>query len=220
MSHPDDQPRWRRLTPDARREAIIEAATRRFATRPYEEVSTSDIAADAGVNRGLIHHYIGTKRDLYLEVLRRNLRMPAFTPLVALSTPENLERAISEGIDAWLDEVERAPGPWLVFQRASVGPGRDPEVEALVQAARDAAIDEGLKVRFADGEAPPAVRGVVSALGALAAQAIVERIELERLNREQVRALLRQLALSLWLNIDTIVAEPLNSGAGPSKEGD
>src|SRR4051794_41427462 len=69
-------PRWTRLEHDERREQILSAARRLFSERPPGSVSTTDIAREAGVARGLLHHYFGTKRDLYLEVMRSVLRYP------------------------------------------------------------------------------------------------------------------------------------------------
>jgi AcrR family transcriptional regulator len=74
------EPRWRRLEPDARREQILVCAIRLFGDRPYPAVSTTDIAREAGVARGLINHYFGTKRDLYLEGGRRMVTIPASAP--------------------------------------------------------------------------------------------------------------------------------------------
>jgi AcrR family transcriptional regulator len=54
--------RRRRLEPDARREQILSVAIRLFGSKPYAEVSTTDVARDAGVARGLVNHYFGTKR--------------------------------------------------------------------------------------------------------------------------------------------------------------
>jgi AcrR family transcriptional regulator len=78
----DPAPRWRRLEPDERKEQIFICAVQLFSQRPYSDVSTSDIAADAGVARGLINHYFGTKRELYLAVIKRALTVPrlAVTP--------------------------------------------------------------------------------------------------------------------------------------------
>ena len=62
-----------------RREQIITCAMRLF-EKGYSEVSIGDIADAAGIARPLIHHYFGTKRDLYLEVVRRLSHITAFVP--------------------------------------------------------------------------------------------------------------------------------------------
>ncbi|MEP6995642.1 MAG: TetR/AcrR family transcriptional regulator [Acidobacteriota bacterium] len=45
--------------------AILEAASRVFALRPFHEVLIDDIAADAGIGKGTIYRYFETKDDLY-----------------------------------------------------------------------------------------------------------------------------------------------------------
>lgn len=60
----------RRLTHDERREAILAVARESFSRRPYGEVSVADIAAAAGVSPPLIVFYYGSKRALYVEVIR------------------------------------------------------------------------------------------------------------------------------------------------------
>ena len=67
----------RRLSPDARRQQILEAARALYADRPYHRVSTSEVARAADVTRGLVHHYFGTKRALFLEAMRSTVVMPA-----------------------------------------------------------------------------------------------------------------------------------------------
>src|SRR5690606_33424180 len=65
-----------RLESDERRRQILDAARALLATRPYNEVSMADLAEAAGVARGLLHHYFGSKRDLYLAIVRDTVRVP------------------------------------------------------------------------------------------------------------------------------------------------
>jgi AcrR family transcriptional regulator len=65
-----------RLAPAERRQQIIDAARRLYADRPYDAVSTSELADAAGVARGLINHYFGDKRELFLAVMRESIMMP------------------------------------------------------------------------------------------------------------------------------------------------
>ena len=59
----------------ATREAILEAATRRFATQGYERAGAREIAADAGVTAALVNRYFGSKEKLFAEVIERALDM-------------------------------------------------------------------------------------------------------------------------------------------------
>ena len=45
--------------------AILEAASRVFAQRPFHEVLIDDIASDGGIGKGTIYRYFETKDDLY-----------------------------------------------------------------------------------------------------------------------------------------------------------
>jgi len=55
-------PRVKTATKEA---AILEAASRVFATRPFHEVLIEDIASDARIGKGTIYRYFQTKDDLY-----------------------------------------------------------------------------------------------------------------------------------------------------------
>jgi AcrR family transcriptional regulator len=65
----------RRRNAAATREAILEAATRRFATQGYERAGVREIAADAGVTAALVNRYFGSKGRLFAEVIERALGM-------------------------------------------------------------------------------------------------------------------------------------------------
>ena len=60
-----------RLDATQRREQLLDVANDLFAERGYEEVSVEDIARSAGVTRGLVHHYFGGRKDVYIALLER-----------------------------------------------------------------------------------------------------------------------------------------------------
>jgi AcrR family transcriptional regulator len=63
----------RRRNAAATREAILEAATRRFAADGYERAGVREIAAEAGVTAALVNRYFGSKERLFAEVIERAL---------------------------------------------------------------------------------------------------------------------------------------------------
>ena len=63
----------RRRDAAATREAILEAATRRFVTEGYQHAGVREIAADAGVTAALVNRYFGSKEGLFAEVIERAL---------------------------------------------------------------------------------------------------------------------------------------------------
>ena len=176
------------MDPARRREQILSAAVRRFRREGYSEVSMDDVASDAGVARGLLHHYFGSKRDLYLAVVEREVRVPANVPIVPAGTSGDLESVLARCVDWWLDLVEQAGGLWP----GSAGPGGfvEDDVAAVLTDKRDALVERMIdEVPF-----PPAdrvlLRSVLRGFSALARVATDEWIE-GHLTREQAAALLR-----------------------------
>ncbi|HUO69612.1 MAG TPA: TetR/AcrR family transcriptional regulator [Solirubrobacteraceae bacterium] len=190
-------PRWQRLEHDERRRQILACARQLFSERNYAAVSTSEIAREAGVARGLLHHYFGTKRELYLEVVRSLMRTP--TNPVPLETPgRGIEYVIAQSVDRWLELIERNRGMWL----ATIGArdlGRDPEVEAILDEARERAADQLIEAlqTYEAQTAPADVRAVIRAYSGFAETASVEWLQRGRLTREQIHTLLVQGFLSI-----------------------
>src|SRR5699024_9269943 len=56
-------------------ERLLAAATRLFAEHGYESTSVQEIVAVAGLTKGAMYHYLGSKDDLLYEVYARVLRM-------------------------------------------------------------------------------------------------------------------------------------------------
>jgi AcrR family transcriptional regulator len=63
-------PAGRRTGESGTREAILDAARHRFAESGYDGATIRGIAADAGVNPALVHHFYGTKDQLFAAAMR------------------------------------------------------------------------------------------------------------------------------------------------------
>jgi AcrR family transcriptional regulator len=192
MTSVEVEPRWRRLEPDARREQILDCATRLFGERPYAAVSTSDIAREAGVARGLLNHYFGTKRDLYLTALRMLLTIPE-EAAAELPGRTRAERA-GAAVDWFLDTVAARRGLWLSVGVG--GAGGDPEVDRVVEEADETAADRVITALVpdhhptADPAADTVLRARVRAYFGLVRAASREWLVRGSLDRSGVRDLL------------------------------
>lgn len=51
-----------------RRDKILNAALKEFASRGYDKASTNVIAKEAGLSKPLLFHYVGNKQELFLAV--------------------------------------------------------------------------------------------------------------------------------------------------------
>ena len=95
------QPRLR--CADTTRELILAAARRRFLEESYENVGLRDIARDVGVDVALVGRYLGSKENLFHEVLRGRIsdwldpsigpdELPAFLARMVLRKDEAEDR--------------------------------------------------------------------------------------------------------------------------------
>ena len=126
------------------------AAIALFSERPYSSISTTELAEAAGVTRGLLHHYFGTKRELYLEVLRSLMYVP---PLEELQVPEGSREERIEHTVNWLLAFILTHGrTWLALISADSA-GSDPEVHAILREADDVAASRVLEAMEFSGTA-------------------------------------------------------------------
>ena len=129
------------MDPAERRELILSAASRAFASRPYEEVSLAEIAEEAQASEALVHKYFVGKAGIYAQVLQGAVDELA-------DRTRRADDALPEGSSAWdrvrasvltyLDFIaERSPG-WMAYQILA---GHEPGEAARVrQEAREAAV--------------------------------------------------------------------------------
>jgi AcrR family transcriptional regulator len=59
----------KRLTADARRQAVLDTACRVFSRSSYRGATTAEIAREAGISEPILYRHFGSKRDLYLACL-------------------------------------------------------------------------------------------------------------------------------------------------------
>ena len=130
-------PKYSRLAPARRREEILDAANALFAERGYDEVSIEDIASSAGVTRGLVHHYFGGRKEVYIALLERlgAMREEQLPPPVGRSA----RARVADSVSRWLDWTEQNRTIWL----ATLGRGEDiadPDIRAVVAELRGRAV--------------------------------------------------------------------------------
>ncbi|GAA1758844.1 TetR family transcriptional regulator [Luedemannella helvata] len=84
------------------REAVLAAAREVFADKGYDGASIRAIAAAAGVDPALIHHYFGTKEQLFVAALRSPVNPADVLPGVINGDPDRLgERLIRTLLQVW-----------------------------------------------------------------------------------------------------------------------
>ena len=139
-SRTDKRPRLR-MDPAERRELILSAASRAFASRPYEEVSLAEIAEEAQASEALVHKYFVGKAGIYAQVLQGAVdELAERTRRADAALPEgsSARDRVRASVMTYLDFIaERSPG-WMAYQILA---GHEPGEAARVrQEAREAAV--------------------------------------------------------------------------------
>ena len=123
---PSSQEKRERLQRERRIERILAASQRLFSMQAYDEIAIEDLAAAAGMSKGLLYHYFESKRDLYVATVAHVLaQMTHFTDL----SPD-----LHAGLSQMLSLFEQSPGLAKMVLRGGIGV--DPEVERLLDAYR------------------------------------------------------------------------------------
>jgi AcrR family transcriptional regulator len=124
-----------RQTAEERREAVLAAAAREFATTGLHGASTERIAAAAGISQPYLFRLFGTKKELYLETTARKMEeiYQAFERASRGKTGEEALEAMGEAYVALIQDREHLQLMLQCFAGAS-----EPEVrEGLRRVWRD-----------------------------------------------------------------------------------
>jgi AcrR family transcriptional regulator len=184
----------RRPGPSQTRDQILQAARGLFAERGYTRTTIRSVAAAAGVNQGLVHHYFGSKQQLYREAL--HLTVDPWEVLTRLleDTPRDdfAGALVRQFVSTWRDP---ALGPQL-RARARQAYG-DPDATSLTRAH----LETVLIPRFADALQVPDAN-VAAALSLLVGLTLLDTVvaveQLSQLSNDDLIAL-AEPAISRYL---------------------
>ena len=116
--------------------AIFAAAAEEFAERGFDGAGVDRIAARAKVNKAMLYYHFGSKRHLYLEILRHMFGAVGVRARAIADGPGTAP----EKTDAWIAAIveEGARRPWfpsmMLRELASGAPRFDPETFAMMNA--------------------------------------------------------------------------------------
>jgi AcrR family transcriptional regulator len=105
------------------REAILDAARRAFTEQGYQRATIRGVAELAGVDPALVHHYFGTKQDLFVAAVEFPINpVERLTAVLAEDRERVGERMIGVFLSVW-DHAANA-SPLLALVRSAVGDER------------------------------------------------------------------------------------------------
>jgi TetR/AcrR family transcriptional repressor of bet genes len=115
-----------------RQDAILDAMERCIVKYGLQSTTLSNIASEAGINRGLIHHYIGNRDDVIQLMVERLLeKYQVSFKNYAAAQPESNHAEIVVGyyFDAWF---ELAPEDDALIMELLAESERDPHIRKLL----------------------------------------------------------------------------------------
>jgi AcrR family transcriptional regulator len=84
------------------REAILVAAKQAFAERGYDKASIRQIATGAGVDPALVHHYFGTKDQLFVATMEIPVNPAEIVPKIVAAGADGVgERLVRTFLTVW-----------------------------------------------------------------------------------------------------------------------
>jgi len=168
--------------------AILDAASRVFASRPFHEVLIDTIAADAGIGKGTIYRYFETKEDLYfstvvhvMEALAADLGTETYTEA---SGVRRLERIASRILNSFWERRYLLP----FFQRDERFPMLEVELirrrEPILRVVQEAIL-AGIEQRE--------IRGIDARIGAELFLGMVRSMNLFHTREDRLEDVVAQL---------------------------
>jgi AcrR family transcriptional regulator len=102
------------------RQAVLDAARRAFAEHGYHQASLRSIAAEAGVDAGMVRHFFGDKAGLFRAAMELPFDPRAVLPVLLGPGVDGLgERVVRFFLTVWEDPAAR--GPFLALIRSVTG---------------------------------------------------------------------------------------------------
>jgi AcrR family transcriptional regulator len=111
---------------------IVEAMRSSVARRGISGSTFEHVAREAGVSRGLLHYYFGTKEALLVEVVRRDTehRIARLDePLGQAASADELLAILVADLE---DSIQNEPGFWVLLFELFTAGRRNPEIQREV----------------------------------------------------------------------------------------
>lgn len=149
------EPVRRRLSAADRRRQLVGIGLSKIVEKPIQDVSLDDIAAEAGISRGLLFHYFATKTDFHLACIAAAGRRILRTTAPDESLPGVLQ--VEATTRLMVEQIDRRRDFYLALVH---GHGvADPRVSEVMDSVRDVSTERVVRAL----EVPERQRDVVRA---------------------------------------------------------
>ncbi len=190
-----------RMSPDGRREQLLELGVRLLGSRPLTELSIETLAEEAGISRGLLYHYFGNKQDFHTAVVQR-----AADDLLRVTAPSGEGTALEQlagSLARYVGYVEENYQGFVSLLRGSAG-GHE-ALRNIYEESRAALTERLFEPQVAEEAAliglsdTPAARLIVRGWAAFVEEVVLEWVRDHRgISRDE-------LLVTLWASLPAIL---------------
>jgi len=165
-----------------RRQLLIDTARRLFAQRPYDQVTTTEIAKKAGVAYGLIAHHFENKRGLYLAVMNEIAQEIAAVHLGAPPQDAPLADQWRHALHSHITYIDSYGDSFVAFVRGNLG--SDPQQRAAFDELRWQGVQRALLMLGIAEPVPPVLRTALRGWVCYLDEMMIDRITHRDLDAE------------------------------------
>jgi AcrR family transcriptional regulator len=111
---------------------IVDAMRDSVARRGAAGSTFEHVAREAGVSRGLLHYYFGTKEQLLVEVVRRDTELRVERLDERLAPAKSVDDVIDALVASLTDMIDNEPGFFLLLYELFSAGRRNPDIQREV----------------------------------------------------------------------------------------
>jgi AcrR family transcriptional regulator len=111
---------------------IVDAMRDSVARRGAAGSTFEHVAREAGVSRGLLHYYFGTKEQLLVEVVRRDTELRTERLDDRLAPAKSVDDVLEALVASLTDMIENEPGFFLLLYELFSAGRRNPDIQKEV----------------------------------------------------------------------------------------
>jgi AcrR family transcriptional regulator len=179
-----------------RRQLILDTARQLFAHQPYDQVTTSEIARQAGVAYGLIAHHFENKRGLYLAVMDEIAQEIASIHIKAPPDHASAADQIRHALRNHISYIDTYGDSFVAFVRGNLG--SDAQQRAAFDELRAEGVQRALHILGISEPIPPVLRTALRGWVCAFDEMMIDRITHHDLDPDSlVRIAIANLAATL-----------------------
>lgn len=181
----DDMATRRRLTPEQRRDELMDVGATLFAQQSYPDVAMEEVARQAGASRALLYHYFPTKTELFAAIWQRaHHRLLEEIPMDDVLSVRDV---LAVALDAHLKFYEANVALVMIANRSPIA--TDPVVRVPIAEGMRTLCDGVLDAAGVKGRDRDVAATAMAAWIAFVREATVEWLLRKRISRRRVTEL-------------------------------